>query len=76
MVRNPEVDGVDGESGLKISKVHFEELIKVFPNTHEVCVFLVCSGLLGGVEARADSWTRGDAVTSRRRLRSLSRLRR
>lgn len=37
-VRNPDVDGEDGESGLKISKVPFEELIKVFPNTHEVCV--------------------------------------
>lgn len=36
-VRDPEVGGEDGENGLKISKVPFEELIKVFPNTHEVC---------------------------------------
>lgn len=75
-VRNPEVDGEDGDSGLKISKVPFEELVKVFPNTHEVCVSLVFEGLLGGVEARADLWTCGNVVTSRRRLRSSSRLRR
>lgn len=33
--RNPEVDGKDAEDGLAISKVPFEELVKVFPNTHQ-----------------------------------------
>lgn len=33
--RNPEVDGKDAEEGLAISRVPFEELIKVFPNTHQ-----------------------------------------
>jgi hypothetical protein len=34
--RDPEVDGADAENGLVISKVPFSELVKVFPNTHEV----------------------------------------
>ncbi|THH13643.1 hypothetical protein EW146_g6604 [Bondarzewia mesenterica] len=34
-VRDPLVDGEDAEQGLRISKVPFSELIKVFPNTHE-----------------------------------------
>ena len=33
--RNPEVSGKDAEDGLAISKVPFEELVKVFPNTHQ-----------------------------------------
>lgn len=33
--RDPEVTGGDAESGLKICKVSFEDLIKKFPNTHE-----------------------------------------
>lgn len=33
--RNPEVGGKDAEDGLAISKVPFEELVKVFPNLHQ-----------------------------------------
>jgi hypothetical protein len=33
--KNPEVDGEDAENGLKISKVKFAELVKVFPNTNQ-----------------------------------------
>jgi hypothetical protein len=34
--RDPEVDGEDARNGIVISKVPFSELVKVFPNTHEV----------------------------------------
>lgn len=45
--RNPDVDDA-GVGGLKISKVPFEELIKVFPNTSQVSwmFFAVDSTLL------------------------------
>jgi hypothetical protein len=33
--QNPEVDGEDNENGLKISRIQFAELVKVFPNTHQ-----------------------------------------
>jgi hypothetical protein len=33
---DPEVDGEDARNGLVISRVPFSELVKVFPNTHEV----------------------------------------
>jgi hypothetical protein len=36
VARDPEVDGADAENGLVISKVPFSELVKAFPNTHEV----------------------------------------
>ncbi|SRR6266404_1944058 len=36
LARDPEVDGEDAENGLTISRVPFSELVKVFPNTHEV----------------------------------------
>lgn len=35
--RDPDVDAVDAAAGLSISKVPFTELIKVFPNTEQVC---------------------------------------
>ena len=34
--RDPEVDGEDASNGLVISRFPFSELVKVFPNTHEV----------------------------------------
>ncbi len=34
--RDPEVDGEDARNGIVISRVPFSELVKVFPNTHEV----------------------------------------
>jgi hypothetical protein len=34
--RDPEVDGEDARNGLVISRSPFSELVKVFPNTHEV----------------------------------------
>jgi hypothetical protein len=33
---DPEVEGEDARNGLVISRVPFSELVKVFPNTHEV----------------------------------------
>jgi hypothetical protein len=33
---DPEVDGEDASNGLVISRVPFSELVKEFPNTHEV----------------------------------------
>ena len=33
---DPVVDGEDATNGIVISKVPFSELVKVFPNTHEV----------------------------------------
>jgi hypothetical protein len=43
--RDPEVDGEDAENGLVISKVPFFELVKAFPNVHEVSS-LICTRLL------------------------------
>lgn len=34
--RDPEVDEEDARNGLVISRVPFSELVKVFPNIHEV----------------------------------------
>ena len=34
--RDPDVDGEDGSNGIVISRVPFSDLVKVFPNTHEV----------------------------------------
>jgi len=34
--RDPETDEIDANKGLSISKTPFSELVKVFPNTHEV----------------------------------------
>lgn len=34
--RDPDVDGEDARNGITISTVPFSELVKVFPNTHEV----------------------------------------
>ena len=34
--RDPEVDGEDARNGIVISRSPFSELVKVFPNTHEV----------------------------------------
>jgi hypothetical protein len=34
--RDPEVDGEDARNGVAISTVPFSELVKVFPNTHQV----------------------------------------
>jgi hypothetical protein len=34
--RDPVVDGEDARNGIAISKVPFSELVKTFPNTHEV----------------------------------------
>lgn len=42
--RNPTVDDPSC-SGMDISKVPFEELIKVFPNTTQVCLFLFIYGM-------------------------------
>lgn len=36
--RDPEVDGEDAAKGIKISRVPFEELVKVFPDTTHVSV--------------------------------------
>jgi hypothetical protein len=36
LARDPDVGGEDAESGLVISRVPFSELVKAFPNTHEV----------------------------------------
>lgn len=33
---DPDVDGEDARNGIAISTVPFSELVKVFPNTHEV----------------------------------------
>jgi len=33
---DPDVDGEDARNGIVISTVPFSELVKVFPNTHEV----------------------------------------
>lgn len=42
--QNPEVDGEDAERGLRITKVPFHELIKVFPDTTQVslAMFSAC----------------------------------
>ena len=37
--QDPEVNGYDGERGLKVSKVPFSELVKVFPDTTHVSSF-------------------------------------
>lgn len=71
-VRNPDVDGEDGESGLKISNVPFEELIKVFPNTHEVC--FSSSLRTSRMHVCVDVRFCGIVAISRRRSRSSSRL--
>ena len=34
--RDPDVDGEDARNGIAISTVPFSELVKVFPNTHQV----------------------------------------
>ncbi len=34
--RDPDVDGEDARNGIVLSRVPFSELVKVFPNTHEV----------------------------------------
>lgn len=34
--RDPEVDGVDADRGMKICTVPFEEIVKSFPNTQQV----------------------------------------
>lgn len=34
--RDPDVDGEDASNGVIISRFPFSELVKVFPNTHEV----------------------------------------
>lgn len=36
VARDPEVDGEDASNGVVISRFPFSELVKVFPNTHEV----------------------------------------
>ena len=36
--RDPEVDGEDAAKGLKISRVPFDDLIKVFPDTTHVSI--------------------------------------
>ncbi|KAJ3861486.1 calcium activated cation channel [Lentinula novae-zelandiae] len=46
-VRDPEVDGVDADAGLRISKVLFTELIKVFPNTAQSSEALMLEEIRG-----------------------------
>ncbi|KAJ3929626.1 MAG: calcium activated cation channel [Lentinula lateritia] len=46
-VRDPEVDGVDADAGLRISKVPFTELIKVFPNTAQSSEALMLEEIRG-----------------------------
>lgn len=45
--RDPEVDGEDAARGLKISRVPFEELVKVFPDTTHVSTS-ICRCAIGG----------------------------
>ncbi|KAJ3917029.1 calcium activated cation channel [Lentinula edodes] len=46
-VRDPEVDGADADAGLRISKVPFTELIKVFPNTAQSSEALMLEEIRG-----------------------------
>ncbi|KAJ4479281.1 calcium activated cation channel [Lentinula aciculospora] len=46
-VRDPEVDGSDAAAGLRISKVPFTELIKVFPNTAQSSEALMLEEIRG-----------------------------
>ncbi|KAJ3971636.1 calcium activated cation channel [Lentinula raphanica] len=45
--RDPEVDGPDADAGLRISKVPFMELIKVFPNTAQSSEALMLEEIRG-----------------------------
>ena len=38
--RDPEVDGEDARNDIVISRVPFSELVKVFPNIHEVSLII------------------------------------
>ncbi len=40
--RDPVVDGEDARNGIVISRAPFSELVKVFPNTHEVSLKHLC----------------------------------
>jgi hypothetical protein len=55
--RDPEIYGEDAEGGLKISKVSFDELVSVFPNTTQVssggCKFKFHESLNVFAESRA-----------------------
>ena len=54
--RDPDVDGEDAARGLKISRVPFEELVRVFPDTTHVsgCArYLVTEGLSWNIDSRA-----------------------
>lgn len=44
VTRDPPVEGPDAESGLQISKVKFNELVKRFPNTQQASSYVECSG--------------------------------
>ncbi|KAJ3808048.1 hypothetical protein F5876DRAFT_46817 [Lentinula aff. lateritia] len=46
-VRDPEVNGADADAGLRISKVPFTELIKVFPNTAQSSEALMLEEIRG-----------------------------
>ena len=41
--RDPEVDGLDAERGLKITRVKFDELVKMFPDTLHVSLMCIAS---------------------------------
>ncbi|KAJ3997676.1 hypothetical protein F5050DRAFT_1806592 [Lentinula boryana] len=45
--RDPEVDGSDADTGLRISKVPFTELVKVFPNTAQSSEALMLEEIRG-----------------------------
>ena len=47
LARDPEVGGEDAESGLVISRVPFSELVKEFPNIHEVSPISIYNCLRG-----------------------------
>lgn len=47
--RDPVVDETDGQ-GLVISKVPFTELVKMFPNTEQVCTIHALGSLAGANE--------------------------
>jgi hypothetical protein len=49
LARDPDVDGEDARSGLAISTVPFSELVKVFPNIHEVSPISIYNCLRGQI---------------------------
>ncbi|KAH7930691.1 hypothetical protein BV22DRAFT_1139072 [Leucogyrophana mollusca] len=57
MNRDPVVDGTDGDEGLQISKVAFEELVKRFPNTEESSEATILREI-GDIQKRLDTLSR------------------